>query len=144
MLGDSLSDFGNLASEGVILSPNPDVYTTSRFSNGPVWNEDLISDFLAEGKAADNFADGGATISLNRTDPGMPTDLAGQLVELAYAAPSEFDTSPLVSMWFGANDLFWQSPVTRWRSYAFFRGCCDADGECTGRRGGQSDDTGIQ
>ncbi|QJF49921.1 SGNH/GDSL hydrolase family protein [Roseobacter ponti] len=108
--GDSLSDDGKLGD--ALKAPSVD----GRFSNGPVWTE-----IIAENFAVDfNFALGGATAGdINATDysaGGTVTDpQLSQLVSLstfgnqaqvlsAFAGSS--GDNPLVSVLFGANDIF--------------------------------------
>lgn len=107
-LGDSLSDAGMLPA----LQP-PSL--EGRFSNGPTFAEGLGADFLAEGLAAFNLAIGGATASDTNTNAitqtpfapistfgGQVTALGGVLAGFAAA----LGDNPLVSVLFGANDLF--------------------------------------
>jgi outer membrane lipase/esterase len=93
VLGDSLSDTGNLPPG---FAPPPP-YFDSRFSNGEVWADDLAADFAIQG----NFAFGGA-----RTVGGDAPDLLTQLGIFGASALPALGDKPLVSMWFGANDLF--------------------------------------
>ncbi len=108
--GDSLSDDGKLGD--ALKAPSVD----GRFSNGPVWSEVIAENFLV----SFNFALGGATAGdFNATDysaGGTVTDpQLSQLVTLstfgnqaqvlsAFAGAS--GDNPLVSVLFGANDIF--------------------------------------
>lgn len=102
VLGDSLSDNGNLFTQTGGTTPASPPYADGRFSNGPVWNEPILSEFDAANKPAENFAVGGAT-AVADTIPG--NNLATQVGALT-AQQGDFGDRPLVSLWFGANDLF--------------------------------------
>lgn len=102
--GDSLTDNGNLfAATGVALPPNPP-YFNGRLSNGPTWAEQVAARFGAAGLVAANFAFGGASAVTN-ADP-VP-DLELQLgIAAATVPPAAAGPKPLLSLWFGANDIF--------------------------------------
>ena len=123
--GDSLSDDGKL---GALYPPSLD----GRFSNGRVWTEYVADAFAAAGRDTGNLALGGATagdVNLKPLAPlstfkgqintfldsmangfGLPTKLAPAP---QYAAtPPNPGANPLVSVMFGANDIFQNfSPV---------------------------------
>ena len=100
--GDSLVDNGNVFQvTGQTFPPNP-LYFNGRFSNGPVWVENIAAK-LEITKTSSNFAFGGATSgTLNTIDPTLP-GLTTQLDRF-------FKTSPKISpdrlfvIWVGAND----------------------------------------
>lgn len=99
VLGDSLSDPGNLfaATEGA--SPPSPPYVEGRASSGPVFAE-----YLAEGFAASaNLAFGGAQAVPD--DDGIP-DLPEQLGLLASFPEGAFGEAGLATILLGANDLF--------------------------------------
>jgi outer membrane lipase/esterase len=102
--GDSLTDNGNLfAATGGTLPPNPP-YFNGRFSNGPTWAEQVAARFAAAGKFAANFAFGGASAVTN-FDP-VP-DMEFQLLQAGLSIPpGALGPKPLMSLWFGANDIF--------------------------------------
>lgn len=101
VLGDSLSDNGNLFAATGGTTPSDPPYFEGRFSNGEVWNEPILEEFNAAGLASGNFAFGGA-----RTIGGEAPSLTDQQgLFAANAAPFLGDT-PLVSLWIGANDIF--------------------------------------
>ncbi|WP_187428224.1 hypothetical protein ROLI_003680 [Roseobacter fucihabitans] len=120
--GDSLSQDDKLPQ----LAP-PSL--EGRFSSGRVWTEYLADVFTAAGKQTGNFALGGATAgSANTTEyaeffpsprtPEQDAELAqlqalstfdGQ-VQVSTAAVPEPGTNPLVSVLFGANDIFQKLP----------------------------------
>jgi outer membrane lipase/esterase len=102
VFGDSLSDPGNLfAATGGTAPPSPPYYQ-GRFSNGPVWAESITGSFLNAGKAAGNFAFGGATAVTNADS--IPDFQTQALLYGANAAPVA-GPKPLASVFFGANDL---------------------------------------
>ena len=99
VLGDSLSDPGNLSAATGGAQPGP-AYFEGRFSNGPVWAEHVSADFDASG----NFAYGGATAA--STDGEQVPSLAVQSGIFQSSVPAEaLGENPLVSLWAGANDL---------------------------------------
>ncbi len=102
VFGDSLSDPGNLyAASGNTTPPSPP-YFNGRFSNGPVWAESVTVSFLSAGRAAGNYAFGGATAVTNADqipDFATQTHLYG-----ATGAPVA-GSRPLASVFFGANDI---------------------------------------
>ncbi|WP_298915554.1 SGNH/GDSL hydrolase family protein [uncultured Roseobacter sp.] len=110
--GDSLSDDGK-AGPGFLSAPSLD----GRFSNGKVWTEFLADDFEAAGKNTQNYAIGGATAGPVAAPRTPISTFAGQIqafsanLFLDVPVPPFFDAiepgnNPLVSVWFGANDLF--------------------------------------
>jgi outer membrane lipase/esterase len=103
--GDSLSDPGNLfAATGNTFPPSPP-YFNGRFSNGPVWAEYVAERFLNQGLLAANFAFGGANAVPDGVDaiPDLPQQLG---TAAATIPPAAVGPKPLVSFWFGANDIF--------------------------------------
>ncbi len=106
-LGDSLSDPGNLFAATGGASPAAP-YVGGRFSNGPVWAEHLAADFAAKGLATGNFAYGGAAVGPN---PPPARNLAAQIGDFAAASQGRLGKRPVVSLWFGANDLFAAVPA---------------------------------
>ncbi len=91
VLGDSLSAFVG----------EPEGEATLRASDGPLWSEQIITDFEDAGKTAGSFAAGGATAGLTRDDP---LDLSGQ-VDLLLDETDNFGDTPLVALWIGGNDI---------------------------------------
>ncbi len=101
VLGDSLSDPGNIfEATGGAIPPSPP-YFEGRFSNGPVWADYLTDTFEAHGKPTGNFAHGGATAV---TDADQIPDLDAQLTLLA-GASTFYGERPLAALWFGGNDI---------------------------------------
>ena len=103
IFGDSLSDTGNLfAATGGAVPAAP--YVNGRFSNGPIWADDVAAGFAAAGLFAKSFAFGSADAVTN--GDAIP-DLAAQLGLFDAAVPKALlGDKPLAALWFGANDLF--------------------------------------
>lgn len=119
IFGDSLSDGGN--------TPNPEPFNLEgRFSNGKVWNEYLAemldmpipikSDSAKQGEEtaapATNYARGGAMTHHGPTELSIPSvfqQIQGKIMDksVGHAREGEnFDATDLVSIWAGANNLF--------------------------------------
>lgn len=101
VLGDSLSDTGNLASATGGTIPGPS-YFNNRFSNGPIWVDYFTDRFQSVGKATGVTAFGGAVASTN-ADP-VP-DLSAQTLLYRAQSAGRTGTRPLVALWFGGNDI---------------------------------------
>lgn len=100
VIGDSLSDNGNLFAATGGTQPASPPYADGRFSNGAVWNEGILDEFTNAGQASGNFAFGGA-----RTIGGDAPSLEVQLDLFEANAAPFTGSNPLVSIWMGANDL---------------------------------------
>ncbi len=97
VLGDSLS--------GYIGEPGAD--GTLRFSDGPLWSEQIVNDFRHAGQEAESFAVPGATAGLQRPNPlapGAPFDLTSQ-VDALLQQQSRYGDNPVVALWIGGNDI---------------------------------------
>ncbi|WGV26375.1 SGNH/GDSL hydrolase family protein [Halotia branconii] len=126
VIGDSLSDTGNLYNltlnpqTGVGFPPPP--YFEGRFSNGPIWIDELAQklnleaptpyiNFLngATPESGINFAFGGATTTdVNTIVTGLPS-FPQEVAALTALQPA--DPEALYVLWIGANDyLPTQSP----------------------------------
>jgi outer membrane lipase/esterase len=102
-LGDSLSDDGNTFERSGGTEPPSPPYFDGRFSNGPVWSEYIAGTFQAKGRAAGNFAFGGASALPN---PESPVPTLGQQVQLFGSSTAGLlGRRPVVSLWAGSNDL---------------------------------------
>ena len=108
VFGDSLSDTGNdfaATAGGAPAAP----YFDGRFSNGPVWVEDLAGSL---GLAAPtpsltggtDFAYGGAETGATGVHAENPIDLPGQLTQFE-AQVSTPDPNALYTLWIGSNDM---------------------------------------
>ncbi|MFT4585426.1 MAG: phospholipase/lecithinase/hemolysin [Gammaproteobacteria bacterium] len=122
ILGDSLSDTGNLAGAlyqatlGLVSIPGPP-YAGGRFSNGPIWVDYFKA--MRPGVAITNYAVGGAfTGNINGRDNAGDDELAaipifgGSLAAAATGLNSQLAAVPVVSgndtaflLWIGANDI---------------------------------------
>lgn len=117
VFGDSLSDDGKLGKMGI---PVPFPSLDGRFTNGPVWAEYVADLFSAAGLDQANLAFVGATAQeVDEPASGFSTfglqiatftETLAANAEIAgwpfYATPHNPGTNPLVSVWFGANDIF--------------------------------------
>ncbi len=107
IFGDSLSDVGNVWIYTNHAEP-PQTYWQGRFSNGPLWVEDLAAPlnvpvptpFLADGT---DCAVGGAT-----TDANFPNVLYVVNLYLSQVPGGPVDPHALYVVWAGAND-FWNA-----------------------------------
>lgn len=109
VIGDSNSDFGNLGDFGPSAP-----YFNNQFSNGPVW-ADLLDDQFDTGDPDDirtwNYAFGGARVTEDSDVPDLPTQLSVFAADLDPTVPDPLPGTPvlgerpLVSIWFGANDI---------------------------------------
>ncbi|MEM9342789.1 MAG: SGNH/GDSL hydrolase family protein [Pseudomonadota bacterium] len=107
VLGDSNSDWGNLGANGP-----PPPYLNGQFSNGPVW-ADILDDPFQDPEAIRtwNYAFGGARVTETSEVPDLPTQLQVFAADLDPAVDDplpgtpELGERPLVSIWFGANDI---------------------------------------
>ncbi len=106
VFGDSLSDNGNLALATGNAQPG---YPSGRFSNGPVWAEQLVgplANFFPIGAVNNarhvDFAFGGArTDTAVANPPGIPTQIGAY-----FARGGGFGANDVASVWGGANDIF--------------------------------------
>jgi phospholipase/lecithinase/hemolysin len=105
--GDSLSDTGNVSqvTEALLGFPfPPPPYFQGRFSNGPIWVEDLATKL---GIKVESLAFGGATTgNLNTLDATLPVPLPGleQEINNFVLAHPLADPNALYTLWAGAND----------------------------------------
>ena len=100
VLGDSLSDIGNMyAATSGVLPPSPP-YWQGRASNGPVAVEYLAQNL---GVPLKDYAYYGAKTGVGNIVPGLP-GLTAELAKLSAAGP--LDPDALYIVWGGPND-FW-------------------------------------
>lgn len=111
ILGDSLSDNGNLYNYLKIVPKSPP-YFQGRFTNGPTWAEHVGNYFYSKNYVdVENYAVGGATSIIhspvNDTFIG-PATLTGELYD--YSARSLFTdkSNVLYIIWIGANDYLYE------------------------------------
>lgn len=104
VFGDSLSDDGNAFNYTSGQVPPSPPYYQGRFSNGPVWVEDLAVDLGLTPNPLTNFAVGGATTgstnTINSNLPGLQ-----QEISTFTTVNSTADPSSLYVIWAGANDF---------------------------------------
>ena len=105
VFGDSLVDTGNLFSATGGTFPPPFLYFAGRFSNGPLWVEDLALDLGLSPNPATNFAFGGSSSGLgNAVLPIVPLPgLLGQVGLFVGSVPVA-DPNALYVLSGGAND----------------------------------------
>lgn len=105
VFGDSLVDTGNLFSATGGLFPPPFLYFAGRFSNGPLWVENLAVTLGLLPDPATNFAFGGSSSGLgNAVLPIAPfPGLLGQVGQFVQSVPVA-DPDALYILSGGAND----------------------------------------
>lgn len=106
VFGDSLSDNGNLFALSTNTAPDPTLYPENRFSNGPVWAEQIFgpmnSPYQTTGVTNDvNLAIGGARADV---DVGFPFGVPQQITDFQNAGGT-FGDGDVVALWAGANDV---------------------------------------
>lgn len=111
VFGDSLSDTGNLYK---LIGQPPAPYYNGRFSNGPIWVEDLpgltglsfttTNDYAYGGAYTGDLSVGNTNVGTNIESPALPgvtTEIAGFA-----AAGGHFGSNDVVTLWAGANNYF--------------------------------------
>ena len=105
VLGDSLSDTGNLYKYLLHLVPKSPPYYEGRFSNGPAWSENVYYHYFPSKKdeLKYNFAVGGApaVFSFGNT---LPFSLATELDDYLYLHSFHDKDTTLYVIWIGANN----------------------------------------
>lgn len=107
--GDSLSDIGNVNNNTFGISPGSG-YFNGRFSNGPVWIENVLSSkslpaLTFSRNGGKNYAYGGVKTGTGNTTytffnfPNVGTQIA------SYLGSNTANASTLYSVWGGGNDL---------------------------------------
>jgi phospholipase/lecithinase/hemolysin len=98
--GDSLSDNGNVyAASNNTFPPSP--YSDGRFSNGPVWVEQVATTL---GIPLYDYAYGGATTGTANVISQLLPGLTQEIQEFDYYHPKA-DPNALYTIWIGANDF---------------------------------------
>lgn len=100
VLGDSLSDVGNVYDASFGRVPESPPYWHGRFSNGPVWADRVAGAFKDEGIRTGNLAWGGALAD----GRGVP-DIGLQATQFRLIGRNKRGDRPLVSIWGGGNDI---------------------------------------
>ena len=108
VLGDSLSDPGNVFDLTGGERPASPPYFMGRFSNGLVFADHLTREFDEAGLPTGNFAFGGARAVPNDEGPGADAipDLPAQIDALDAASDGALGERPLAQILFGGNDIF--------------------------------------
>jgi phospholipase/lecithinase/hemolysin len=112
VFGDSLSDNGNLYALYHGLIPKSPPYYKGRFSNGPVWAENMADFFQDKSKIeTDNYALGGETVINYDLDKHIQS-LYLELSVLDYYAHSLLSdrSKTLFVIWIGGNDYL-RAPI---------------------------------
>lgn len=111
ILGDSLSDNGNLYKVLKVVPKSPPYYQ-GRFSNGPTW-ADHVGNYFYKKYYMDysNYAYGGATTVLHhlRTDKFIaPMLLQVELDSYFLHSPLKDKDQAIFALWIGANDYLYE------------------------------------
>jgi phospholipase/lecithinase/hemolysin len=112
--GDSLTDDGNLYQRFKGMLPK-EPYSQGRFSNGPVWAEDVKNYYYEKyGIAYHNDAMGGATAKFHFPDGKnfSPTTLEEEIDNYLEESASEDKTQTLYIIFIGSNDYFYTEDLT--------------------------------
>lgn len=107
--GDSLSDAGNISYATLHQLPVSSIYSDGRFSNGPIWVQDLsqqlglppVSPSLTGGT---DYAYGGAQTGATAVHAANPSDLPSQLGQFVTNVPNP-SPNALYTVWAGSNDV---------------------------------------
>jgi len=108
--GDSLSDVGNFYAVTGGADPVSPPYRQGRFTNGPVWVEDLAKQLGARAPQASifggsDYAVGGAQTGTTGIYAAATGDLPSQIDAFAQASGGRADPRALYTLWIGANDV---------------------------------------
>lgn len=111
VLGDSLSDPGNLLHHDFGLLPKSPPYYKGRFSNGLNWADDLAADFHDMGVSEENYAVGGAKTGSSKDFYGIefPATAISELYEYEMIHQKDNKEKTLFIIWIGANDYLYGS-----------------------------------
>jgi outer membrane lipase/esterase len=114
VFGDSLSDNGNIAAANGGFVPNYLPIRVTRFSNGPVWSEQLFGPagtFLGSATQPNvgniDYAFGGSRTSGAQT-PGPTT---AEQIGIYLQRGGRFGAGDVATLWAGANNIFQGIPV---------------------------------
>lgn len=108
VFGDSLSDNGNLYEYMKHQLPESPPYYQGRFSNGPIWAEQLLSSY-AKGKESAlmlNYAYGGAGVSQDPEDDEVLFTLNREIESYLLSHEGKAEEDSLFVIWIGANNYF--------------------------------------
>jgi len=106
VFGDSLSDNGNLYEYMQHRLPQSPPYFAGRFSNGPVWVEELAESYYPGNGAAHllDYAFGGAGISVDDSSDDSLFTLKHEVEAYLLAHNEKADSQSLFIIWIGANN----------------------------------------
>ncbi|STX28184.1 lysophospholipase A [Legionella beliardensis] len=106
VFGDSLSDNGNLYEHMHHLIPQNPPYYDGRFSNGPVWIEQLVSSYFPNNVAShlSDHAFGGAAIAENSSDDEILFTLNREINTYLLGRQNKADPKSLYVVWIGGNN----------------------------------------
>ena len=112
VLGDSLSDQGNISIATLGIAPDPTHYFNGRFSNGPIYT-DLLSQQLGlplgpSLLGGNNFAFGGARTTYNVAENFLPPGLFPWSLNAetaAFASRGIHDPDAMFIVFSGSNDI---------------------------------------
>jgi phospholipase/lecithinase/hemolysin len=108
VFGDSLSDAGNDYAFTLGHVPVSPPYSDGRFTNGPVWAQDLGSQLGLSVKPSliggTDFAYGGAETGPTPSHQATPIDLNAQLLQFQAQDPQP-PANALYAVWIGSNDV---------------------------------------
>ncbi len=114
VFGDSLSDNGNIAQANGGFVPNYLPITVTRFSNGPVWSEQLFgpaSTFLT-GAGTPNVGNVDYAFGGSRTSgPQTPGPTSAEQIGAFLLRGGRFGAGDVATLWIGANNIFQGLPV---------------------------------
>lgn len=109
VFGDSLSDTGNIFNLLFRLFPPSPPYFNGRFSNGPIWVDQIAPRLGFDPTAVQNFAFGGAKTGRENTGDSTIPNLPGLLDTIdtftTRVGGTGADPESLYVVWAGANDL---------------------------------------
>ncbi len=105
VFGDSLSDIGNIYQVTNQETPPSPPYFEGRFSNGPIWVDQLLPELGLTSNSLLNFAYGGAETGVNTVTQGIP-GLTEQVALFEASLDSNpVDPNALYTILIGGNDL---------------------------------------
>lgn len=106
VFGDSLSDNGNLYEKMDRKLPQSPPYYEGRFTNGPVWVEQLVKSYFPTNSTAHllDYAFGGAGISQDPDDDDSLFTLKSEMDTYLHAHQDKADENSLFIVWIGANN----------------------------------------
>jgi outer membrane lipase/esterase len=102
VLGDSLSDAGNVYNATAHLFPESPPYWNGRFSNGPLWADRVIGAFQDADRPTGNHAWAGSNVAPDGID--VP-DIAMQAARYRSLDDDRVGDRPLLAIWSGGNDV---------------------------------------